>query len=476
MAAVPESSPLTGSPAVARSGFARAVLMVAFAFALMGDPVSSVAYAIEAALRALGGNPALLLPTVAVVVCVVSVVVLNYHLLIGRFPRGAGAAVAAATTFGEGWAFLPLGCLMVDFALTIAISVSAGASAIIAYLPGLAPIRIPLAIGLTLAVAGLTWFGHGGRAFFATMTLGFLAVAALVVVHGFLDPVSRGHSVLVPGTGPGVPMTVVLAYPVAMAWATGIEAPSAAIAQLGQLEDRGRRLVGRVTIWLVLGCVGGLTLALSALAVRLHVGLPPANSTLVALVARAAVGSGVLFAAFQAASALLLLAAANSGFNAGAGLLKALAAGLEDGRGPALLPRWLGRTNRHHTPYGGAGVFLAVSVGLVAVARGRAQVLVLYYAAAVFAAFLFGMLAMARQSRRERRPFVLAVNVLGVAVAALTLLVDVARVYPIAPLLASCAIAGLLYARWARAGRPGGVSTAEYEAGDGGNGADALGG
>ncbi len=475
MAAVPESNPVSGSPVAARRAFSRTALLVAFAFALMGDPVSSVAYSIQAALRALGGNPALLLPTVAVVVGVVAVVVLNYHLLIGRFPRGAGAAVAAAAAFGEGWAFLPLGCLMVDFALTIAMSVSAGASAIIAYLPGLAPARIPLAIGLTLGVAGLTWFGHGGRAFFATMTLGFLAVAAVVISHGFLDPVSRGHPLLVHGTGAASPLAVVLAYPVAMAWATGIEAPSAAIAQLGQLDDKGRRLVGRVTIWLVLGCVGSLTLALSALAVRLHVGLPPANSTLVALVARAAVGSGLLFAAFQSASALLLLAAANSGFNAGSGLLKALAAGLEDGRGAALLPRWLGRTNRHHTPYVGVGAFLAVSVALVAAARGRAQILVLYYAVAVFAAFLFGMLAMAGQSRRERRPLILAVNVLGVVVAALTLLVDVTRVYPIAPLLASCAIAGLLHTRWVRAGRPGGVSAAEYEAGPGIGDADAAG-
>ncbi len=58
----------------------------------MADPVSSVAYAIEAALRALHGDLALLLPTMAVVVGLVALVISNYHQLVARFPQGGGAA------------------------------------------------------------------------------------------------------------------------------------------------------------------------------------------------------------------------------------------------------------------------------------------------------------------------------------------------------------------------------------------------
>src|SRR5438067_11833355 len=151
----------------------RSVLLIAFAFAVMGDPVSSVAYAIEAALRALDGRLALLLPTMLVVIGIIGLVIVNYHRLVARFP-GGGDAAAAGTAFGEGWAFLPLGSLIVDYALTIAVSCAAGASAIIAYLPGLAPLRIPLALGLLVVVAGLTWLGHGGRSIFAAMTIGFV--------------------------------------------------------------------------------------------------------------------------------------------------------------------------------------------------------------------------------------------------------------------------------------------------------------
>ena len=64
----------------------RQVLLIAFAFTVMGDPVSSVAYAIEAALRALDGDLALLIPTMAIVVAIIGLVISNYHRLLGRFP------------------------------------------------------------------------------------------------------------------------------------------------------------------------------------------------------------------------------------------------------------------------------------------------------------------------------------------------------------------------------------------------------
>jgi len=114
------------------------ILLIAFAFTVMADPISSVAYAIEAALRALDGNLALLWPTMALVIAIIAVITINYHQLIGRFPEGGGAAAAAGTALGEGWAFLPIGALVVDFVLTISISIAASVSAIVAYFPLLA--------------------------------------------------------------------------------------------------------------------------------------------------------------------------------------------------------------------------------------------------------------------------------------------------------------------------------------------------
>src|SRR5437879_4747936 len=139
----------------------RTILLVAFAFAVMGDPVSSVAYAIEAALRALHGDLSLLVPTMALVLGIIGLVSLNYHQLYARFPEGGGDAAATGAAFGEGGAFLPLGSLIVDYALTIAISVAGGASAIIAYLPGRVPYRVVLLAGSVLVLVGLARLGAG---------------------------------------------------------------------------------------------------------------------------------------------------------------------------------------------------------------------------------------------------------------------------------------------------------------------------
>src|SRR5205807_862166 len=131
---------------------------------------------------------------------------------------------------------------------------------------------------------------------------------------------------------------MLLAFPVAMALATGVEAPSSAIAQLGQLDDPGRRRFGRITLWLMLMIVVWLTVGLTVLAVRLRVGIPASNSTQVAEIANTAVGKGALYAAFQLTTALLLLAAASSSFQAGPGLLKALSGA---GQGLGILPSQL---------------------------------------------------------------------------------------------------------------------------------------
>jgi hypothetical protein len=239
--------------------------LIGFAFAVMADPVSSVAYTIEASLRALHGHLGLLLATQIIVLAIIALVDINYWQLVGRFPLGGGSAEAAARAFGTGWVFVPIGALIVDFVLTISISIAAAVSALVAYLPGLAAARIVLGLGLLAFVAGLTWFGHGGRLTFALMTLLFIASATVVLVNGFVHPsVAHGRA---PITGPqgSALVAVLLAFPVAMALATGTEAPATAIGQLGQLGADDRRRFARATLRLTLLIVAALTIGISAL-------------------------------------------------------------------------------------------------------------------------------------------------------------------------------------------------------------------
>ena len=450
----------------ARRTSTRILLLLAFIFTVMADPISSVAYAIEAALRALGGNLALLFPSMILVIVVIALVTLNYHQLVARFPDGGGSAAAAGVAFGEAWAFLPIGALVVDFVLTIAISVAAGASAIVAYVPELAPFRVLVALSLLVLVAGLTWFGHGGRTIFAFLTLTFIGTGIALLISGVLPiPHAPSQGMIVHSgvpTGWGSVVAVALAFPVAMALATGVEAPSSAIAQLGQLDARGRKQFGQTTLWLTLLIVGGLTLGLTALAVHLHVGIPHENSTQMAELAQAA-GSPVLFALFQLTTTLLLLSAASSSFQAGPGLLKALAR-RPGTRSQGILPAWMGRINRHYTPYWGVVLYLLIAAVVVIAVNAQDQELVLFYAVAVFVSFLMGLLAMVQFSRLEHTPLSLAVNILGSLVVCFTLVMNLLRGWPLLSLAAALGIAGVLFVLWVHAGRPRGIALTVQQA------------
>jgi hypothetical protein len=348
-------------------------LFVAFAFTVMADPVSSVAYALEAALRALDGNPASLVATMALVVGIIVAVSATYHQLIGRFPAGGGGPEGVAEAFGEGWAFLPLGALLVDFTLTVAVSCAAGAAALIAYVPDLAPARPAIALVLALAVAAGVLVGHRGRIGFALATQLFLLLALAIVVGGLFggDGVTTGgetSSADAPLLANVSLAAVLAALPLGMALATGVEAPSNAIAQLPQLGTRGRRRFGRGTLWLMVAIVGSLTVSLAVLVVELGIGLPDSDSTLLAELAREALGGGAAFAGFQAFSALLLLAAAASAYLAGSGVLKALAGVGVDGAG--LLPGRLRRENRFLVAQWGVFLIAVVAAAMILAAGG----------------------------------------------------------------------------------------------------------
>ena len=444
-------------------GLSRTTLTLAFAFTVMADPVSSVAYAIEAALRSLHGDLSSLVPTMAAVIAIIAVISATYHELIGRFPSGGGGPEGIAHAFGEGWAFIPLGALLVDFTLTVAVSCAAGASALIAYMPQLEPFRTPIGLGLVVLVAGNVLLGEGGRVAFAIATLAFIALSICVIVSGVISsPGSAaagnhptvGETPLLVTTGLG---PALLAIPLGMALATGVEAPSNAIAQLPQLDDRARRRLGRLTLWLMVGIVGTLTIAFTVLAVYLGIDLPPADSTLIAEVARHATGGGPLFVAFQASSALLLLSAAASSYLAGSGVLKALAMIGKDGEG--LVPSRFGRINRFLIPEWGVALVLVAAAMLVA-ASGREQRLVGFYAVAVFASFLAATIACARLSYRDGRKVALVLNIVGAVLVAIILGINATRLDGSIALLASAGVAVYLWRIWVLRGRPRGVAAA----------------
>jgi hypothetical protein len=176
------------------------------------------------------------------------------------------------------------------------------------------------------------------------------------------------------------------------------------------------------------------------------------------------VGDGGVFAAFQGACALLLLAAAASSYLAASGLLKALAlVGARRGD-HGLVSRRFARVNRFHTPPWGVLVVLAASATLIAIAAGRDQEIVQFYAVSVFAGFLAALLGCARLSLRDRRWGELSINALGVVLVTFVLALNVTRVDGAIALGVSAVVAVYLYLVWVRRGRPAGVGDVEISA------------
>jgi hypothetical protein len=203
--------------------------------------------------------------------------------------------------------------------------------------------------------------------------------------------------------------------------------------------------------------VGTMTLAVAALAVHLGVGLPDEDSTLLADIARRILGDGAALGLFQILSALLLLAAAASSYLAGSGVLKALSAVGRDGDG--LLPARLHRENRFLIAHWGVLVVHVFAVAMIVAAGGREQALVQFYAVSVFASFLAATLACARLSHRDGKHGAMVVNLLGAALVALVLGLNLTRLDSAIALLASLAVAAYLWRVWVARGRPSGLPT-----------------
>ncbi len=151
--------------------------------------------------------------------------------------------------------------------------------------------------------------------------------------------------------------------------------------------------------------MGTITLAFAAEAVHLRVGLPGADNTLIADLARHTDSSG---------------------------------------RAHGILPAGLSRTNRFRTPYWGVVVFGVLALAITAAAGGEDQILVLFYAVAVFLSFLAGLLAMAKFSLQNRDFGRASANLIGVVIVGFTLIANLVRVTPLVSLAAALLISAAL--------------------------------
>ena len=159
---------------------------------LSSDALSSVAYATQEILTvlALAGVAALglSLPITLAIVVLIVLVVLSYRQTIRAYPQGGGSYTVAKENLGRPASLVAAAALLIDYALTAAVSLMAGTDALVSYLPALHPWRVGIAMVLLLLVglANLRGLRESGQ-LFAIPTFAFVGMVAVLGIAGLVD-------------------------------------------------------------------------------------------------------------------------------------------------------------------------------------------------------------------------------------------------------------------------------------------------
>jgi amino acid transporter len=377
------------------------------------DAISSTAYATEEILfvTALGASSltrglSVLIPIAIAVSVLLVIVVTSYRQTIFAYPSGGGSYVVTRENFKSSYPSLLAGAsLLVDYILTVAVSISAGVAAIISIpaFNGLERQRVPLGLLfiLMISLANLRGVKESGR-IFAVPTYIYIAILSLLVVVG-LGRVYFGHLAQVPFdphkfegarvAGGSLGLFLILkGFSSGAVALTGVEAISNGVPAFRRPESNNAAMT---MVWM--GTIlGTLFFAVSLLAHHLHP-YPSHTETVFSQMGRAVFGTGFLYVVLQFATAAILTLAANTAYADFPRLSSIIA---RDG----YLPRqFANRGDR--LVFSNGIVFLAVAAGvLLTVFGGLTNKLIPLYAVGVFTSFTLSQAGMVIHHKKEREP------------------------------------------------------------------------
>jgi amino acid transporter len=388
------------------------------------DPLSSVAYATQEIfiVLTLAGTAFLFLaPWLAVAVVVLLItVVLSYRQVVRAYPSGGGDYEVAMRNHGQFAGLVVASALLVDYVMTVAVSVSSGTDNIISAFPSLNPYRVQIAVGLVLLLAAVNLRGvrESGRAF-AVPTYLFISGIMIMIVTGLLrhflgDGIraeTAGYEVVAePGydqiAGLALVFFVLRAFASGCTALTGVEAIANGVPAFRPPKSRN----AATTLALMGGIAAVMFSGVTALALLSGVkytefpcdlvGFTACETepqrTVIAQVAAATLGGdgSVGFYYVQAATALVLVLAANTAFNGFPLLGNVLAR-------DSFMPRQL-RTRGDKLVYSNSILLLAgFAVLLIATFDADVSRLIQLYILGVFTAFSIGQWGMVRHWNRE---------------------------------------------------------------------------
>ena len=371
---------------------------------LSSDPLSSVAYATEEVLRVLVlagvGALSFVSPIALVIAAILAIVVFSYRQTIYAYPSGGGAYLVAKDNLGETPALIAAGALLIDYVLTVAVSIAAGVAAITSAFPAWHLNRVEVSLGfvLMLTLGNLRGIRESGR-IFALPTYFFVASLFTLIAAGVWREVSgtiAPVAVAAPINPAGSALTLFLlltAFSNGCTAMTGVEAVSNGVPAFRPPEAKNAAATMVTMAVLSITMFLGITLLAHAYGV-----VPSEQETVVSQIARGVIGGrGLFYYLVQAATMLILVLAANTAYADFPRLASILAR-------DRYLPRQLmNQGDRLAFSNGIIGLSLFASA-LLAIYGGDTHSLIPLYMIGVFVSFTLSQAGMVQHWRRMRAP------------------------------------------------------------------------
>ncbi len=396
---------LLGSPIkTAHAAHERLSKTVALAI-FSSNAISSVAYATEEILLVLilAGTAAVFwsIPVSLAIVFLVGVLTISYRQIIHEYPEGGGAYIVARSNIGEWPGLIAAAALMIDYVLTVAVSVAAGVAAITSAVPSLFEHRI--AIGLVaivlMVMVNLRGIRESGMVFAIPTHLAIVVLMGMVGVG--IAQILLGHTQPVaPQAGPdGAPIIeslslflVLRAFAGGCTAVTGMEVISNGVKAFRKPEPHN----ASVTMLVMALVLAALFMGISALVYYYGI-IPKADETVISQLARTIFGGGPLYYVAQASTMILLILAANSAFTGFPHLASILAK-------DSYMPHQMASFGDRLVFSNGITILGVLAVLLLILFQGDTHALIPLYAVGVFVSFTLSQAGMVKRWMTKKGP------------------------------------------------------------------------
>jgi amino acid transporter len=392
---------IVGKPmSLAQASHERLSKIIALAV-FSSDALSSVAYATEEILLILilAGAAAthLSVPLAIAIVALLLIVAVSYQQTINAYPSGGGSYIVARANLGPTAGLVAAAALLIDYVLTVAVSVAAGVAALTSAVPVLLTHRVAFSVGFValIAFANLRGVRESGR-IFAAPTYLFVATFAVLVGTGLYRAL-LGELQPLPAHAAEASTTVtwflvLRAFSSGCTALTGVEAISNGVPAFKPPEARN----ASITMGWMAGILGVLFLGITVLAWALRV-TPIEDETLVSQIARALFGTGLFYYLVQVSTMLILILAANTSFADFPRLSSLLSR-------DRYVPRQFAKLGDRLVFSNGILILGGLAALLLILFRGDTHALIPLYAVGVFLSFTLSQGGMIRHWLTERGP------------------------------------------------------------------------